>query len=491
MKRYWLAVVIVFSLLAACDTLSPPPGGLEAPDVTTAANGNPIPNDVCPKVDPWTKIDASAGVGEGEFGSFSYSDTTLNYTLNEGYVLEFCVKSGRNVGTIYEEVSGSGTITIVQEISHVSWRVVSVAPPKKLIDLTVSKGAETSYERTVEWALAKTVDGQASTSFSGKPGNTFSATWEVVATKTKDEESGYTVFGAITIGNPNPVAVTVGVSDVLDDGTVATVNCSGLTVPAGESRVCPYTAYPEGRTATLNTVSVTVDEGSYAVPAGYTGEIKGATATAEVGWGAPNLIGDPNPLLEDHRPIFGYSQNIGDAATLIETETFTCPAYSAETYPNDTYTTTETNTATLTGNTLDLSASAKVDISCKVTWKNETATGKGNRWSAVKGAPATWFMYTPFTTEKVDLIAGQYYDAGDVTMTRNGTTGVTITLHYGFRFANVTNNVKIHPLGTPASYIQPGAYTVKRTASGTSITLTGLPNTTYYAVHVDVQRFVP
>jgi hypothetical protein len=497
-KLIFLFVATMFFFTACNQT--PAPDAVTLPDLTVAAD---LPADnssqVCPDgTDGWTKIDSGSGAGIGEFGEFSYSAKTLTYALNPGYTLQFCVKSGSQVGTIYREVTGAGNITIAQNISHVSWRVVGNPPPKKLVDLKVSKGAETSYKREVAWDLTKTVketgaagEGSASVAFTGKPGNEFSVDWKVVATKTKDELFDFSVTGKITIENENPVPVNVTVDDVLDDETVASVTCPSFTVAAESSLECSYTASPIGKTSTLNTVTVGVDQESYTIPAGYSGKIEGGTATADVVWGDPVLIGDPNPRLEDLRPIFNYSQNISDTTILEQTETFTCPQYSETLYPGDVYSATETNTSTLTGNNLDKSASAKVELTCKVTWVNETATGKGYKWSSIRGAPSNWFMYTAFTLEKVDLIAGQYYDAGDVTMTRNGNTSITIALHDGFRFANVTNNVKIHPMSTPTSYVQPGQYSIKRTASGRSITVTGLTNKDFYAIHVDVQRLVP
>ena len=75
---------------------------------------------------------------------------------------------------------------------------------------------------------------------------------------------------------------------------------------------------------------------------------------------------------------------------------------------------------------------------------------------------------------------------------RNGTTSITITLHAGFRFADASNNVKINPMSctTGQNYKQPGQFSVKRTASasGNTITVTGLTNTACYGIHVDVER---
>ena len=50
-------------------------------------------------------------------------------------------------------------------------------------------------------------------------------------------------------------------TDVLNDGTVATVTCPAGSVPAGGSLTCGYVATPGGATATLNTATVSTSFG--------------------------------------------------------------------------------------------------------------------------------------------------------------------------------------------------------------------------------------
>jgi hypothetical protein len=106
-------------------------------------------------------------------------------------------------------------------------------------------------------------------------------------------------------------------------------------------------------------------------------------------------------------------------------------------------------------------------------------------------------MYTAYTTNKVDLIAGQNYDAGDIYMTRNGTnTYIKITLHNGFRWANMSQNLKIQDFAkAPTKYIEPGAFKYKFTVTPQStVTYTAtIPGTTakFYGIHADVERYVP
>ena len=114
-------------------------------------------------------------------------------------------------------------------------------------------------------------------------------------------------------------------------------------------------------------------------------------------------------------------------------------------------------------------------------------------------------MYTPCADalfpSSVNLIAGQHYDVGDVTITGTcpdtknigpGTNMITITLQNGARLADTSNNVKIHPMGeTPKKFIAPGQYSIKRTfAQGTTVIEVTVPTAKYYGIHLDVQRLI-
>jgi hypothetical protein len=92
------------------------------------------------------------------------------------------------------------------------------------VPLEAEKTAEGSYDRTVTWDLEKSVEPDSHTGNAGEDAGT--STWEVVATKT-EELGNYLVEGSITISNANEIPVDVSVADVLDDGTVADVDCGG------------------------------------------------------------------------------------------------------------------------------------------------------------------------------------------------------------------------------------------------------------------------
>lgn len=88
----------------------------------------------------WTKVDNKSGEASGEWGTLDWGSFStgsdpkrLDYVVNAGYVVDVCVKSGENSSasgekTQYLELTGatSGNETILQDISHVSYKVREV-----------------------------------------------------------------------------------------------------------------------------------------------------------------------------------------------------------------------------------------------------------------------------------------------------------------------------------------------------------------------------
>lgn len=251
------------------------------------------------------------------------------------------------------------------DISHISF-CYSIVPPT-LVPLTAVKTAAGTYDRTVTWELDKSVDEDFHEGVAGEDAG--SSTWTVEATKT-EVESNFSVTGNITISNSNEIPVSVAVADTLNDGTVATVDCDPVTagnqstgiVPAKGSLLCSYTASPTGRTATLNTATITSN----------TLGVGGTTATAPVSF-TENLIGFDSGTLAD--PRFEYSEVISSSKTKTFPETFPCPRDPNE-YTDGVHVRTETNTATLNGN-LNLSDSADVDIRCTLEPGDPSKTASG------------------------------------------------------------------------------------------------------------------
>jgi hypothetical protein len=227
------------------------------------------------------------------------------------------------------------------------------------VPLEAEKTAEGSYDRTVTWELEKSVEPDSHTGNAGEDAGT--STWEVVATKT-EELGNYLVEGSITISNANEIPVDVSVSDVLDDGTVAAVDCGGGlstgTVPAAAGGVdgsltCSYTASPVDGSATLNTATITSN----------TDDVDGTTATAPVSF-VENLIGDDEVDIDDDRDTEGqFPATISSSTTFDYDETFVCSSNPAD-YTNGSRVDVYPNTATLTGDDTYLEADAEVTVTC-------------------------------------------------------------------------------------------------------------------------------
>ena len=249
--------------------------------------------------------------------------------------------------------------------------------------LSAQKTAVGTYDRIVTWKLTKSVD---DAEHSGNVGtDAGSSTWTVVADKT-ETLANYKVVGTITVNNPAAIPQTFTVSDVLNDGTEATVACPTYTVPAGGSVFCTYTATPSGATAKLNTATITAPGN----PA--------QTATAPVSF-AENLVGVDVGTLSDER--FKYSDAIAGDTTKTFPETFPCPADVSLYDENGLYVRTETNTAILNGN-IGLEASASVKVTCYAPVVSKTAqTSLMRTWD--------WTIDKSSSTTSLELSAGQKF----------------------------------------------------------------------------------
>jgi hypothetical protein len=351
--------------------------------------------------------------------------------------------------------------------------------------LRVEKTAAGSFKIPVRWELVKSVNPTSHTGTAGTIAG--SSIWSVTATRVEGAPTDHMVTGTITVSNPaDGVSQIFSVSDVMN-GVAATVNCPTFTLIAGQSTTCTYSAAVAG--ATLNTATVS----SVGFP--------DVTATAPVTY-TSSFTGDQSVTLAD--PRFSYSQAISSTTTVTFPESFPCPSDAAQ-YVNGTHNRTETNTATLTGANTNLTRMAQVNITCTRQVEGETATGQGFPWSATQGAPSNWFMYTPWVTtgghrgisaaasgstpSGTNLIAGQHHIAGRITGTRGTTTSITITLNSAWDFLGVAGDVKVNPMSctTGQPYVSPGKFTVHRSSpDASSITITGLPNTACYGIHVDV-----
>lgn len=163
--------------------------------------------------------------------------------------------------------------------------------------LEVTKDATTSFTRTWSWTVDKTGD---QTELLMSPGQQFSVSYQVQV-EASSTDSDWHVTGSISIANPHPgqAAALTGVSDSAG-GVSGTVDCPALSVPAGGTLVCTYSAdLPDGSSRT-NTATATLQNFAYASdgtasPAGTTA----FSGTHSVTFGDPGLEIDECADLED------------------------------------------------------------------------------------------------------------------------------------------------------------------------------------------------
>jgi hypothetical protein len=252
-------------------------------------------------------------------------------------------------------------------ISHVNFCTIPFVPT--LDPLDVAKTAAGTYDRTVEWKLEKTVDDESHSGNAGE--NAGTSKWHVVATKV-ETYGNYQVSGTITISNSNDVDVPFSLSDVLDDGAVASIDCPGPgtdtgVAPANGSVDCPYTASPidpEVALPAMNHVAVVPDDPN----------IGGDEADVGFSYTEATVIGDDSVTLDDDHT--GDHEVISDTTEITTPEDFPCPD-DATLYEDGTYEYDVLNTVTLTGEHTDLSEDANVHVVCTLDklGVEKTATG--------------------------------------------------------------------------------------------------------------------
>ncbi|HSJ74978.1 MAG TPA: hypothetical protein VK899_02160, partial [Gemmatimonadales bacterium] len=240
-------------------------------------------------------------------------------------------------------------------------------------EVKVTKDAHTSFTRTWQWSIDKSVAPQAWNLF---PGDSVTSLYSVAVTRTGFTDSAWAVAGTITIHNPSPLTATItSVTDVVSPALGAPVDC-GVSFPyslAGDGTLeCSYqTALPDGSNRT-NTATVTT-----------TGQVKGGTGTAAVLFGAPTTEVNASVNVADSN---GSSWTFGDSGTVSYARTFGCNGDQG----------IHGNTATIvqTGQ----SDSASVAIQCyglQVSKDARTSLTRTWDWTIAKSADQTDVLLTP------------------------------------------------------------------------------------------------
>lgn len=203
------------------------------------------------------------------------------------------------------------------------------------LPLEVVKSAETTFTRTWEWLIEKSVDPDTWWMFAGDSGM---STYDVTVTKTGFVDSDWAVSGTISIHNPNTngTAATIeSVDDMVSGVGAAAVDC-GVVFPfvlsSDDTLNCTYgMPLPDG-TNRVNTATVTTS-----------GPVPGGSDDADVLFGDPTRVVNGEINVNDTN---GEAWVTSDTMTWNYDRTFDCSRNPAD-YTDGHYMYTHPNVATI------------------------------------------------------------------------------------------------------------------------------------------------
>ena len=185
-------------------------------------------------------------------------------------------------------------------------------------ELTVSKTADTSFTRTWDWDITKSVDPDLHQISSGETGT---STYDVTAVNLGSTDSDFAASGTITVSNNTPLLANLkSVSDTLSNGTSVAVECDSqlpTTMGPGDVVTCTYEIGLDDGTNLVNTATADVLENS---------PVNGNTATADVDFGSATITGVNEAVnIEDNfeGEITALGE-VGDTTTFTYSRDFTC-----------------------------------------------------------------------------------------------------------------------------------------------------------------------
>ena len=277
----------------------------------------------------------------------------------------------------------------------------------QLDPLVIEKTANTSFTRTWNWTINKSVTPGAWDLFTGDSGT---SDYTITLDKVDSTDSAWMVTGTISITNPagNPSTTIVSVTDMLDSSGPAVVVCPGglpQALAGGATLVCTYSASPGGTSDSLNTATVTTN-----------GAVSGGSDDAAVVWGAPTTVVNDSVSVDDTYPAGDFGPVSSDTVHNYS-RTFACDADEG----------THNNTATIveTGQ----NDSASVEVNChalEVTKNADESFDRKYNWSINKVGDQTDLTLAPGEVFTVNY---------DVTVDMTGSVdsnwmvGGTITVH--------------------------------------------------------------
>jgi hypothetical protein len=280
---------------------------------------------------------------------------------------------------------------------------------KKYPFVEVTKTATTTFTRTYEWDIDKSVTPDSWALFDGDSGT---SDYTIDLDKTGFTDSDWAVSGTITIENTSDInAIITGVTDEISGVGAVTVSC-GVTFPYdlddGDSLECTYnSALPDGTNRT-NTAEVTLSDGPV------------FTDDAAVTFGAPTTEVNAAVNVDDTYPD-GDAGPFTDDAQITYSRTFECGA--DEGTHNNTATIVETgqnDSASVTVTCYDLSVTKTADESRTRTWN----------WTIAKEADPDWNLFDGdtgvsdyvITLTKTGFTDSLWHVEGDITIHNNHPT---------------------------------------------------------------------
>ncbi len=240
-------------------------------------------------------------------------------------------------------------------------------------EVTVEKTAETSFTRTFEWDISKTVTPETWDLFTGDTGT---SKYTVEVSKTGFTDSDWAVTGTVWVTNDTPFPATIeSVTDVIS-GIGPVPICGGVAFPLdlgpGDSLHCGYgTALPDGSDR-VNTATVETS-----------GDVGGGEATADIVFGDPTTEVNGTINVDDTN---GDSWQFDDSGMVMYERTFGCDGDEGQ--HDNTATIVETNQ----------SDSASVTVNCYALGVEKTAETTFTRtweWSITKTADQTDLILSP------------------------------------------------------------------------------------------------
>jgi hypothetical protein len=306
--------------------------------------------------------------------------------------------------------------------------------------LTVTKTAETSYTRTHNWSIDKSVDTENGYTEDGYPkvwlyvdgSGDETATWTIDVTYDGYTDSDFNVSGDITITNDGEEDVEItGVVDELA-GTVINIDWDDeitfpYTIVVGETITGTYSADVDSQIEGYNVATVNTDMTGDEGPITFEGIV-------EIVWGDPTTEVNKTVTIKDISDLFGevtLGTVTADNATFTYTKDFAWADYGKDNCGDYIY----ENTATIVETEQSADATLLVNVQCYI---YETAYAKGNPSTCFIPTFANWGWTNPINpgTYTWDLWAG----AGQCD-TSKGTLVGSVEVNYSGGYVTVTYNV--------------------------------------------------